>query len=78
MGKITAGAATLFMLTSLGLAYMSSTSTSSLMKNVEIAAPPAAEAPMETAPVELPDLPPAGGEAGPAPSTGAAPNPAQQ
>ncbi len=65
MGKITAGAATLFMLTSLSLAYIaSSSSSSSIMKNVEVQ-PPAVEMPMEDTPVGLPDFLNEGGEAQP-------------
>jgi len=65
MGKITGAAATIFMLTSLSLAYISAgSSSSSIMKSVEIQ-PPAAEMPMDSAPAELPDFLKEGGEAAP-------------
>lgn len=59
IGKLTAGAAIVFMLTSLTLAYFSSTSaTSSIMKNVE----PAAVEIEETMPAETMPSPVEGGE----------------
>jgi len=59
--KITTGAAVIFMITSLALAYMSSKpSTSSLMKNVK----PVPAAPASSAAPAMPAQPPAGVPAG--------------
>jgi preprotein translocase subunit SecG len=63
LGKLTAAAAVIFMLTSLGLTYRATTRyKSSVMPDR-----PAASAPAETAPATLPSLPPSDPPAQPQP-----------
>ncbi|NTV12831.1 MAG: preprotein translocase subunit SecG [Desulfobulbaceae bacterium] len=55
LNKVTTGAAVIFMITSIGLAYLSAkTGTGSVMQNVAISKPVLVEKPLETGPVKVP------------------------